>query len=415
MAEKRPIAIAVVDDDPQDVAIIRQHLEAIPDWDLEFTSYTDPEEALAQLAAQPVDAVCVDYYMGKLTGIDLLEKLRAAEPFLPVVILTGMSDETLAVEAMKAGAADYLPKSLVSQSSLKRAIANGIEKAQLRQAVAEERRKLRRRNRDLLRRNEEIHRFYHTLSHELKTPLTSAREFVCILLDGIPGPLNPEQREYLDIVRQSCDQINVYIEDLLDLTRAETGKLTVNLRPCSLQALVQRVVASMSPVADERGVRLSHQVEPDLPQVTLDDARISEVLSNLLSNALKFTPREGRVVVRAGRDQDRPGYLVIGVEDTGAGISREQRDRIFDRLYQADRDGTTGQRGLGLGLSICKELVRLHGGEIWVESEPGQGSTFSFAIPIQGSREQLERSSPDEQDPGGRGRQEDRLGARCAP
>jgi PAS domain S-box-containing protein len=236
-------------------------------------------------------------------------------------------------------------------------------------------------NKDLLRRSQEIQNFYHTLSHELKTPLTSAREFVSLVMDGIAGPLNQTQSEYLGIAKQSCDQLRVCINDLLDTTRLETGKLALDLKSASLDSLVQRVVTALRRVAAEKEISLMAEIQRHLPRVALDENRITQVIINLLNNAIKYTPNGGRITIRVGEALDQPELIQISISDTGRGIPKEELDHIFDRLYQVKTGDATTEQGIGLGLYLCRELVQLHGGNIWVESEPGKGSTFSFVIP----------------------------------
>jgi signal transduction histidine kinase len=239
--------------------------------------------------------------------------------------------------------------------------------------------------RQLADRNTEIQLFYHTLSHELKTPLAAAREFICLVLDGLAGPLTETQREYLEIARDSCDQLRLHVNDLLDVTRLETGKMSIQRRPVALAELLEKVTELMRPEATRRQIQLSWSCEPDLPPALVDAQRIVQVLTNLVGNALKFTPVGGQVRLHAGRHPDQPRELRVSVSDTGPGIPPEHRERIFERLHQLDPPGATGasRAGLGLGLYICRELVKLHGGRIWVESEPGHGSNFLFTLPLE--------------------------------
>ncbi|HXJ58600.1 MAG TPA: ATP-binding protein [Verrucomicrobiae bacterium] len=239
---------------------------------------------------------------------------------------------------------------------------------------------LERTNSDLRRKNEEVQNFYHTLSHELKTPLTSAREFVAIVQDGLAGALNDTQKEYLGIALDSCNQLRVCINDLLDATRLETGKLSIDLKPTALAGVVQRVSTALTPAAQAKGIELTFELEPSLPLVPLDERRIAQVLTNLINNALKFTEGGGRIHVRAARASDPSNSVEVSVSDTGRGIPLDQRDRIFDRLFQVKSGDATTEHGVGLGLYICRELVRLHGGEIRVESQVGKGSTFLFTL-----------------------------------
>ena len=240
---------------------------------------------------------------------------------------------------------------------------------------------LERTNSDLRVKNEEVQNFYHTLSHELKTPLTSAREFVAIVRDGLPGVLNETQREYLGIALDSCNQLRVCINDLLDATRLETGKLSIDLKPTALGVVVQRVVTALSPAAQGKGIELTCELAPALPLILLDERRIAQVLTNLINNALKFTDSGGSIRVRATQAADAGTGIEVSVSDSGRGIPPDQRDRIFDRLFQVKSGDATTEHGVGLGLYICRELVRLHGGEIRVESEIGKGSTFLFSLP----------------------------------
>src|SRR5439155_8601865 len=199
-------------------------------------------------------------------------------------------------------------------------------------------------NQDLRRKNKEIQNFYHTLSHELKTPLTSAGEFVSIVMDGLAGSINHTQMEYLGIARQSCDQLRFCINDLLDATRLETGKLTIELKRASLVPIIQRVLTTMRSGAKEKGITLSHELQPDLQDVPLDEHRMTQVISNLLGNAIKFTPPGGGVMIKACDAPGRPEFIQVSVRDTGCGVPTEEHERIFDRLYQVKSgDATTEQ------------------------------------------------------------------------
>jgi PAS domain S-box-containing protein len=242
---------------------------------------------------------------------------------------------------------------------------------------------LERSNADLRHKNQEIQNFYHTLSHELKTPLTSAREFIAIVVDGLAGRLNSTQKEYLRVALESCNQLRVCINDLLDATRLETGKLSIELKPASLGELVERVVKALRPAAAGKRIQLDCEVESDLPAVSLDEIRITQVVTNLLNNALKFTESGGRILVQVSFSPDRTDTVEVSVADTGRGIPADQLGRIFDRLYQVKSGDASSEQGVGLGLYICRELVRLHGGDITVESKVGAGSTFAFTLPLQ--------------------------------
>lgn len=215
------------------------------------------------------------------------------------------------------------------------------------------------------------------VSHELRTPLTAAFQFVGLVLDGIAGPMNDRQKEYLEVAQRNLKQLTRMIGDLLDTTRSESGKLNIEIGRVRIDALLAEIVRSAVSPAAERGLELVLDAAAPLPEALSDAGRVRQVVTNLLDNALKFTPSGGRVTVRAAPDD---GFVRVSVEDTGKGIPAEAQKRLFQRLYQAD-DDVAGRRGLGLGLYISREIVNRHGGRMWVESEVGRGSTFHFTLP----------------------------------
>jgi signal transduction histidine kinase len=337
----------------------------------------------------------LDYHLPDLSGLEFLAALAGENGrlSLPVIMMTGEGNESLVAEAMKAGAADYLPKHVLSTKSLKRAIESAIGQYKLLAAIEEQQRLLVETNRELQQRNTEVQQFYHVLAHELKTPLTAAREFVSIVLDGLAGPLTEIQQEYLSYAKESCDQMTLGLNDLLDSTRLDTGKLFLKPHLMALHGVVARAIASMALQAEEKGIHLQQSLAADLPQVCIDEQRIAQVLTNLLSNALKFTPAGGEVMVQVSQDRQQPARVRAAVHDTGRGIEADQIDHIFGRLFQVRHDDTAIEGGLGLGLYISREVVHLHGGEIWVESMPGEGSTFIFTVPTYSS---CDTSTPEE-------------------
>jgi hypothetical protein len=205
---------------------------------------------------------------------------------------------------------------------------------------------------------------------------------VTLLLDGIAGPLAPDQGDHLKTILKSVNQLHAMIRDLLEAARAESGKLRVEQRCISLAELVHQVRAMLRPLADEKRIGLEVGIDQRLPLVYADPDRVLEVLINLVDNAIKFTPEDGAVMVQANVVDADPASVYVAVSDSGRGISPEAKNLIFERLYQDPDSIDNNRSGLGLGLFICKEIVRLHEGRLWVSSEPGQGSTFTFTLPV---------------------------------
>ncbi len=373
------ITALIIDDDPADAELLSLQFKKIPG--MRNLHCASVEEALSTLDAEKVDIVLIDYLLGSETGLEAMHRLWANGHILPVILITGQGDEAVAAEAFKNGATDYLIKDRLTWEGLRRAIGNALEKHHLRQVVEEKRQRIERSNRELRSKNEEIQSFYHTLSHELKTPLTSALEFISIVLDGLGGPVTDKQRDYLQIAERSCDLLRTYINDLIDVTRVETGKLSLRMVPTDITKLLDYVVRSLGPQSESAGITLSFETADLAAETSCDADRISQVVSNLLSNALKFTPEGGSISVRHEVDRER-GDLVISVTDSGRGIAADQQKRIFERLYQVRADDVGSAAGIGVGLHLCGELVRMHGGDFEVKSELGHGSTFSFGLPL---------------------------------
>jgi signal transduction histidine kinase len=209
------------------------------------------------------------------------------------------------------------------------------------------------------------------VAHDLRNPLSTIRMAAEVLLDSLAAP----QRRPAEIIHRSADRANRLIQDLLEVTRIERGKLSLDLKTERIGPLLAEAVGMLRPLAAARSIALDREVDPELPAVVMDGTRVLQVISNLVGNAIKFTPEEGRIVVRA-RAAERE--VRLAVSDTGPGISPEQLPHLFGRYWQAsDADS----RGIGLGLSIAQGIVEAHGGRIWVESAPGEGTTFYFTLP----------------------------------
>jgi PAS domain S-box-containing protein len=217
------------------------------------------------------------------------------------------------------------------------------------------------------------------VSHELKTPLTSVRMGVHLLLEERVGSLTPKQSELLVAVREDADRLQTIIDDLLDMSRLEAGGVQFDLHPESPATLVNDAAGHLESAYHDKGISLQLDTPADLPRVVADPARIEYVFANLLSNALKFTNPGGHVKVQARNDGGEDGLVRFTVEDTGVGIPQEFVSRVFDRFFRVPGSRQAG--GAGLGLAIAKEIVEAHGGAISVQSREGHGSQFSFTLP----------------------------------
>jgi signal transduction histidine kinase len=227
-----------------------------------------------------------------------------------------------------------------------------------------------------LRRFEELKNdIVATVAHEFRTPLTSLRMAVHLCTEQVAGPLTDKQAELLHAAREDCDRLQGMVDDFLDLSRIESGRVELYPLPTKVSGLIMGAVDEYKADADAKGVILSAEVSLQELSVLADHDRIGHVFSNLIGNAVRHTPRGGSITLDA---QAVDGSVRFTVADTGTGIPKEYQERIFEKFYQVPE---SGPKGTGLGLYIAKEIVRAHGGEIGVESEPGKGSTFWFTLP----------------------------------
>ncbi len=241
-------------------------------------------------------------------------------------------------------------------------------------------------NEELARKNQELTHldelksdFMATMSHELRTPLTSIIGYSDMLLSGMTGELNEKQSAFVESILKGGEALLGLINDILDLTKIEAGRLELNREPVDLRAALLGVLPVVKPRAQEKRIRISTFLPTDLPLVYADPAKFNQILLNLLTNGIKYTHDNGSVSVEA-RTVD--GLVEIWVNDTGMGIAKEDQEKVFQRFTQIDSSATRSQGGTGLGLAIVRELVELHGGTIRLQSKLGKGSSFIFTMPI---------------------------------
>ena len=365
-----PTSVLLVEDNPGDARLVELLLEDVQRTRYTVTRVSSMSEALPHLsAAHRPDVVLLDLGLPDSHGLETIVRARSASTDTPLVVLTGFDDEALALQALDAGAQDYLVKGKAESDSIARTIRHAVQRQRL-QAEAEHARE-----RQLQLKDE----FLSHVSHELRSPLTAVSLLVTVVRDALPAQQDDQHREYLDVAVRNLKQLATMIDDLLEVTRAETGHMKVEPRRMALEPVIGDVLETIRVTAADKGVTLVADGAIALPAVFADPDRVRQVVVNLVDNALKFTPHGGRISVTVAAEGD---VVRVSVADTGCGIAGEDCARIFDRLYQVESDAHSSRRGLGLGLYICSQIVERHGGSIQVESEAGEGSTFSFTLPV---------------------------------
>ncbi len=221
--------------------------------------------------------------------------------------------------------------------------------------------------------------FLANMSHELRTPLNAIIGFSEVLVERMFGEMNPKQEEYLRDIHSSGHHLLSLINDILDLSKVEAGRMELEVSEFSVPAALQNAMTLVRERAQTHGIELKLQVDEELAEIRADERKFKQIVLNLLSNAVKFTPDGGRVDVDAHMND---AAVEVSVKDTGVGIAKEDQEAVFEEFRQVGRNYTNKQEGTGLGLALTRRFVELHGGKIWLESEPGKGSTFTFTLPL---------------------------------
>jgi signal transduction histidine kinase len=360
-----------VDDTPANVRLLSGILK-VAGYDVVMAS-SGPEALDALHAAADPDVVLLDVMMPDMDGFEACRRIRADAPFLPVVMVTALHETPDRVQALEAGADDFLTKPVDEVEVLARVrtlVRAKRQRDRLERAYAD------------LRRAEGLRdSLTAMLVHDLRTPLTGIIGPLEMLVGDPDIPLDTVQKEMLGLCRDSAYRLLGMVNDLLDVSKMESGEMTLERAEADPAALIEEAVNPITPLAFQKRVRLVRDVAPGLPVLHADADLLRRVLVNLLGNAIKFTPANGAVTVSA-RPAGDGGAVLFAVRDTGEGIPQEAFGRIFEKFGQVEERAAGRTMSTGLGLTFCKLAVEAHGGRIGVESELGAGSTFSFTVPL---------------------------------
>lgn len=368
MTHTAPATILIVDDLPVNRILIARYIERLGHHILEAG---DGQEALQIVRAQPVDLILLDIMMPVLNGFETLAALKSdpALASIPVVVISALSDLESVARCIRLGAEDFLFKP-VEQILLEARVVAGLARRRLHElelaarAAAEEASRAK-------------GRFVALVSHELRSPLTALIGYADLLLRD--QAIGPASREQLGTLSRLGRQIAMVLDDLGDLTRIEAGQLRIELERLALGAAVEDAANAVRGMAAARRHALHLEIAPGLPDVRADGVRLVQVLTNLLSNACKYTPDGGTIVLTAeARD---PATVAVTVRDNGLGIAAAEQARIFEPFFRSAEEDVRLQPGTGLGLNITRYLVELQGGAICFTSTPGEGTAFTFTLP----------------------------------
>lgn len=331
----------------------------------------DGKEAIKKVQSGDFDIALLDIKMPGANGLEVLRYIKKNSSPTEVVMMTGMSDVNMAVEAMKLGAREYLTKPL-DMDQLVPQLKNLLKKRD-----AEDR----------IRRLQSDHTA--RLLYDLHNPIAGLKQSIGYLLKGMAGPVGDHQKELLGYMTNSIDKVILLLNDMMDLTKLEGGRVRLNKGIGNAADTVSKVVQEFQIPIKSNKITMDYLAEPDLPPLEYDSEKIEQVVQNFLSNAIKYTPQQGAIVVQARKvqlvleeGQQPADFVLVSIFNSGQGIPKEELPLIFDRYRNVVSEKENKLKTTGLGLVICQRIIEAHNGKIWVESEFGKGATFYFALPI---------------------------------
>lgn len=381
-SDAREYTILIVDDDSVDRNLCRRFLSKEKSFLYRVVEASDGAEARLRIAQEQPDCVLIDRFLGNEDGCELMAQLHESYPYLPAVILTGEGSGMTALRALRNGAVDYLIKSNLSTASLHRCIRNAIEKSDLSLDLDKQRRELNFSYGLLCQQHEILSHYYHTVTHELKNPLASCKEFLNILQDGLGGPVTPEQNELLSIAAGNCERMAEFLDDLFESSGIDTDKIRLDLKPCPLQPLVRFAVDDY--LNSNRMKALA--VELDIDEagdslVLVDQARIRRAFTKMLVAAENNIIHDEPIKVKILEDTDVCGSNVVihydGINNTDNRLVQfSTQHRLKTSLSNPTDDNV-----MGLDILFCKKVIELHEGSFGFERDENLGGTFTTKLP----------------------------------
>lgn len=369
--------ILLIEDDEEDYILLQRLLRKIPYGRYKLLWENSPEAGLTRMLGEKHDLCMLDYRLGAQNGIELIKAARRQRYSQPIILLTGASESEIDIQALQAGADDYIAKEQLQGELLYRMIRYAIE----RKKAEHERENLLREqiaSRELeAKRNE----FISMVVHELKTPLTSLKSSAQLLQRQSVRAGNEKMTQMTSRMDAQINRLTGLIDDFLDVTRIAAGKLQFREEFFSFDELVAEIVEELQTITEQHKLIIEGESNQT---VWGDRMRIGQVITNLLTNAMKYAPDTNRVLVKIAVDADK---ATLCIQDFGPGIPKGLQTKVFDPFYRIEGKEQQSASGLGLGLHIAAEIIRRQEGEIWIESEEGQGAMVCFTLPLNRKRQ----------------------------
>ncbi len=356
--QKKQRKALIIEDSDEHALLLEKYLSHLGDDQPPFlVAKTDTlGKGLDTLSITRFDLILLDLTLPDSDGLDTFKRVYAVAPRVPIIICSGLDDETLALQSIAQGAQDYLIKGEFTEEMFLKIVRYALQR-RLAQKQMEE--------------------FINMVVHELRSPLMTTIEGLSQMRDGILGDITAEQNEYITLMMKEMKRLTEVVGNLLDVTLIEIDKMELHREVISMVDLVKEINRGLQLRIKSKGLTLTESFSNSNLEISVDKDKIIQVFMNLLSNAIKFT-EEGKIEVDVSEKDD---CIVCCVSDTGRGIPKDSMHMLFDKYKQFGKRATGGERGSGLGLSIARGIVMAHKGKMWVESKEGEGTQFYFTLP----------------------------------
>ncbi len=381
--EDKALKVLIIEFNSQNIMKIKNILSKPSSGVSYEVSWVQKEEnVLKRVEEGGFDVVLLSYDLPGANGLEILSDLKYKDPQGPAIMMADKGDEEFATQAMRQGAYDYVIRDKGFENGLPLVIHNALntfraakERERLQKEIAAKKVELEAANRKLKELDRIKSDFVANVAHEFRTPLTIIKGNTDMVIKGRLGNMTPEQKEMLDGAVSVANRLARLVNDLLDISKIESGKMQLKKEKVDINKIIEENLKAFTKIMKDKKQVLQKDLAKDMPEITADMDKTTQVFVNLLSNAIKYSPEGGSVTIKSVNLEKE---IMVEVSDTGEGVAPENIDKIFDKFTRVTAEK---KEGTGLGLPIAKDIVVLHNGRMWVKSEQGKGSSFYFTLP----------------------------------